>query len=491
MSTSFSGLQDVTESRLRMIVDTIPAYIAYLDHEMRYVMVNRTYEEWFGRPAAEIVGRTVDEVLGDSAGNVKGHLLAALDGVSQQFEAPMRTALGDRYLRVQHVPDRDEEGRVRGVIVHGFDITERRNAEEALRESEERQRLALAAAGAIGTWDWDVQRNLVRADANFAAFYGVDAEAAAQGIAIEAFTKGVHPEDFVRVGEAIAHALVTGEEYTCEYRLVSEDGSVRWLSAYGRCSLAANGTPIRFPGVTVDITDRKMSEDALLRTEKLAAVGRLASSIAHEINNPLESVVNLLYLIEESVDGDADELRNYARVAQHELGRVSQIATQTLRFFKQTTASTEVNLGETVESVLALYKGRLLNSGVMVELGVRGGATLVSYEGELRQVLNNLVGNAIDAMRGGGRLVVRARPAMDGVSGRCGVRITVADTGMGMDAETARRIFEPFYTTKGILGTGLGLWVSTEIVQKHRGRLRVRSRRGFGTVFALFLPPAV
>jgi signal transduction histidine kinase len=243
-----------------------------------------------------------------------------------------------------------------------------------------------------------------------------------------------------------------------------------------------------------DITEQRRAEAALLQSEKLAAVGRLASSIAHEINNPLESVVNLLYLIENSVEQDVAQARQFAQIAQRELARVSQITTQTLRFFKASTLRQRVDVAGLMDSVLALYAGKLVNSGVEVVREYGDGVEAVCFEGELRQAVNNLIGNAIDAMWEGGRLLVRARYATDFASGRRGVRLTIADTGSGMSSAVQAKIFEPFFTTKGIRGTGLGLWITQELVGKEDGRLRMRSREGVahqgrrGTVFALFLP---
>jgi PAS domain S-box-containing protein len=485
-------VSDVLESRLRGIVDALPAYIAYVDEELRYVMVNRTYEGWFGRSAGEIVGRPVAEVLGSSFANVEHHLRGALGGVTQQFETHMRTVEGERVLSVIHLPDRDETGRVRGVIIHGHDVTARHRAEEELRLSEERLRLALSAADGVGTWDWDVTHDLVRADAAFASIYGVDPAMAAVGGPIAAFTQAIHPEDAERVGQAIAQAIDRCSEFAEEYRLVSTEGNVRWVFARGRCTRTED-CGCRFPGVVFDITTRKQGEQALLQTEKLAAVGRLASSIAHEINNPLESVVNLLYLVGNT--STEPEVRSYAQLAQEELARVSQITTQTLRFFKQSTLPKAVHPAELIESVVSLYRGRLSNSGIRVRQSFRGEKPGLLWEGEVRQILNNLVGNAIDAMReSGGELLLRARASQDARTGREGIRLTVADTGTGMDAETLKRIFDPFFTTKGITGTGLGLWVSQQLAQKNHGSLTVRTRQDavrHGTVFALFLPFAV
>ena len=401
----------------------------------------------------------------------------------------MRTVEGDRVLSVIHLPDRDETGQVQGVIIHGHDVTARHRAEEELRLSEERLRLALSAADGVGTWDWDVTHDLVRADAAFASIYGVEPAVAAMGAPIAEFTRGIHPEDVERLGSAIAGAIEGCTEFGAEYRLLTGTGDVRWVFARGRCTRTEEGT-CRFPGVVFDITARKKGEQALLQTEKLAAVGRLASSIAHEINNPLESVVNLLYLVGNT--STEPEVRTYAQIAQEELARVSQITTQTLRFFKQSTFPKAIHPADLIESVVSLYRGRLSNSAIQVRQSVRGELTGLLCEGEVRQILNNLIGNALDAMRdGGGQLVLRARTATDEKTRRTGIRLTVADTGTGMDAETLTRIFDPFFTTKGITGTGLGLWVSKQLAHKNDSSLTARTTQHpqrHGTVFALFLP---
>jgi PAS domain S-box-containing protein len=247
--------------------------------------------------------------------------------------------------------------------------------------------------------------------------------------------------------------------------------------------------------VIQEITHQKRAEQALLQSEKLAAVGRLASSISHEINNPLEAITNLFYLIQTSEDLP-EGVAGYVRTAQAELSRVCQIVTQTLRFHRQAVNATYVTAQALVGDVLDLYHGRLLNSGIHVETDFRTARPILCFENDIRQVLNNLIANAIDAMRQGGRLLVRAHEATSldtGTSSRRGTRITIADTGHGMPPAVKARIFEPFYTTKELNGTGLGLWISSGIVARHHGRLTLRSTDHpihHGTVFSLFLPHA-
>ena len=187
--------------------------------------------------------------------------------------------------------------------------------------------------------------------------------------------------------------------------------------------------------------------------------------------------------------------RQYLQTAQSELSRVCQIATQTLRFHRQAVRATRVSAADLVDAVLNLYQGRLANSHIEVDARYATGTTVLCFENDIRQVLNNLIANAIDAMRSGGRLIVRAHDATDYspeyLQPRPGIRITIADTGHGMSPTVKSRLFEPFYTTKDLNGTGLGLWISSGIVSRHQGRLTYRSSDDpvrHGTIFSLFLP---
>jgi len=254
---------------------------------------------------------------------------------------------------------------------------------------------------------------------------------------------------------------------------IRKDGRRVELSVSLTPHLDAPGVLVAFSAVIRDITSRKQAQNALLQNEKLASVGRLASSIAHEINNPLEAVTNLLYLLECQVEGK--EIKRLVETAQAELARVSHIATHTLRFHKQSSARTVVNLGALADSVLSLYHARLENSAIAIVNDSSAASPLFCFEGELRQILMNLVSNAFDAMRAGGRLSLRVRDVTLWRSGAAGIRVTIADTGSGMDAETLRHIFEPFFSTKGIGGTGLGLWITKDLVEKNGGTIRVRS----------------
>ncbi len=289
-------------------------------------------------------------------------------------------------------------------------------------------------------------------------------------------------------GEAFPARLHTleralgGEASTQTVRL--SDTWVRSVAA----PILLNGQILGGVAVNTDITQLRAQEEMLRKSEKLAAVGQLASSIAHEINNPLESITNLLYLVRNAAN--MDEAQEYVRLAEQELARVSEITLQTLRFNRQQSKPVRVDLADLIGTVISLYTGRFLVRGVVVEWRLIPTPDVLCLEGAIRQVLNNLVRNAVDAMPGGGRLHVRLRPACD-PQRRLGARITIADSGEGVPPEMMQHLFEPFHTTKQLTGTGLGLWVSKGIVDKHGGRISVRTSRSatrHGTVFSVWLP---
>jgi len=240
----------------------------------------------------------------------------------------------------------------------------------------------------------------------------------------------------------------------------------------------------------VDVTENKRAQRALIQNEKLAAIGRLSASIAHEINNPLGAVTNLLYLAK--VSSESMEVQGFLDQADREIRRISAITNQTLSFGKKAAGMRTVDCAELIEGVTNIFQSRLLNGRVKVERRVGSRHPIACIEGEIRQVLSNLVSNAIESMQGsGGRLLLRSRCCRDWNTGKNGVCLTVADTGTGIHPDVRKKIFEPFFTTKGQSGTGLGLSVSLEIVRRHSGLLRFRSRQtphGSGTVFTLFLP---
>ena len=290
----------------------------------------------------------------------------------------------------------------------------------------------------------------------------------------------------------LVHSLSRGEsEIRREMCFFHLDGSALDVEATLAPVRDEAGRQIGISLIARDITERRRAEEALRSSEKLAATGRLAATIAHEINNPLESITNLLYLLEHhrGIDNDA---REYAHLAQKEVGRVAHIARQMLGFYREASTPVPVNLRSIVENVVELYsrKAAMLNTQVSCRCEYEG--EIQAFPAEMRQVFSNLVVNALEAAGKNGKVLIRITRSHDWSSlNRGGVRVTVLDTGTGITEQNRRRIFEPFFTTKGEKGTGLGLWVTRGIVQKHGGHIRVHSSTAAGksgTAFSVFLP---
>ena len=245
--------------------------------------------------------------------------------------------------------------------------------------------------------------------------------------------------------------------------------------------------------VNRDITAQLQAEEALRETEKLAAMGRVAGIIAHEINNPLAAITNTLYLVRNHPSLD-ETARHFADVAEQELQRVSHITRQTLSFYRESKQPIAVNITELLNDVLELQDRVITSTHISVERKYSFSPVVQGFPVELRQVFLNLVGNAIQAMPVGGNLRVYVREATDWLGQRRGVAISIVDTGIGIRPEDAKRLFQPFFSTKSTKGTGLGLWISKGIVQKYDGILACRSyrtQRGGVTCFRVFLPVSV
>jgi PAS domain S-box-containing protein len=296
------------------------------------------------------------------------------------------------------------------------------------------------------------------------------------------------PPEFAPLdAEADRQLTATGVCQPYEKVNIARDGRRIPILVGATCIRDETGAKTENAAFILDLSDRKRAESALIQSEKLAAVGRLAASISHEINNPLEAITNLLYISRTHEDLHP-EIAQHLSIAEAEVIRCSQITTQTLRFHRQSASPTAVTATQLFDSVITLYKGRLSNSSITIHRGHITPSPFHCFEGEIRQVLSNLIANSIDAMRTGGCIALRAYDATHSTTGRRGVRLTLADTGHGMAPEVVQKIFHPFFTTRELAGTGLGLWISKDIIDSHGGRLTVRSRERQGTVFSLFLP---
>jgi PAS domain S-box-containing protein len=369
-----------------------------------------------------------------------------------------------------------------GVVL---DITEAKTAESTVREQRERFEFA-ADAGDIGYWFCDLPFDKLFWDERVKEHFWLPPDAE---VDIKLFYEMLHADDRERTRRAIEDSIANHTHYDIEYRTVAKDGKQKWIRATGRTAYDAMGRPIRFDGVTQDVTALKQTREALIRSEKLAVVGRLAATISHEINNPLAAVTNLLYLIKEN--SNEEIVKAFGETAQQELARVSHIVTHTLRFNRQTNAASREKMSDLLESSVAIYQARMRDAGIEIRRDYKDTELVLCFGSELRQVFANLIGNSFDASKSGCRMLLRTRNARHPKTGERGVRVTIADNGAGMDWDTQERLFEPFFTTKGDKGTGLGLWVSREILNKHQATICVRSQRATvrsGTTFSMWLP---
>lgn len=372
-------------------------------------------------------------------------------------------------------PILNEYGDVTGVILTFRDITDKRVAEEArlllasIVDSSDDAILSRNLNGIITSWNNGAEK-----------LYGYRREE----VINKHFSMLLPEDEGVNLIERESSLLASGVQHMESMRLC-KDGRVIDVSLTVSPIYDYTGQQMGIATVGRDITAQRLAQEALRTSEKLAATGRLAATIAHEINNPLEAVMNLLYLIETESES-RDGVRQLASQAQSELSRVAHITRQTLAFYRDSTKPVTVDLREVVESLLEIYKREIQDKNVLVAVEMESGLAVDGFAGELRQVFANLIRNAIEAMQAKGSIEIRGSKGTNGY-----VSITVTDSGPGIPPNLLDRIFEPFFTTKGVNGTGLGLWVTQGIVQKHGGNITVSSPPrglGSGAQFEVLLP---
>jgi len=504
-----------SEERYRVLTELNPQSLWTADPAGRVLYANQRFLTYIGH---DFVPKTGEEYIAcfdpdDRARVVDVWTHSVITGEDYNIEARLLRAAdsASRWWHLRALPIRDESGSILQWLGVANDIHERRLASEELRmqyaeiDRQRREVEAIYRGSPIGMALYEPRElRVLRMNDRQAEILGVPPELAV-GRTIYELTPGV------TAAHALMQRAARGEpqlNHSIEGALTTRNGEYNYWNVNYSPIFNEHGEVQAVAGATIEITHQKRAEAALIQTEKLAAVGRLASSIAHEINNPLESVMNLIYIARQHAI--LPEVQHFLDLADQELRRVAIIANQTLRFHKQSSKPQAIACNELFSTVLTIYEGRLKNSNITVETRKRASLAVLCFEGEIRQVINNLVSNAIDAMPRGGRLIIRSREATDWASARGtpdiargatdltrgtppgrGHVLTVADTGSGIPPETQARMFEAFFTTKGFGGTGLGLWISKEIMDRHHGRIRLRSSQRDphrGTVFTLFLP---
>lgn len=460
---------------------------------------NKGAERIYGYSAEEMIGKHVSMLVPPNHPDDTVEIMQRLRrGERIEHYETTRRAKNGNILSVSLTisPIHDEAGAITGASTIARDISERKRSEEELRRS--RQALQESELRF---------RSLVQNSSDIISILDADGTIRYESPSIERILgyrpeeligknafEFVHSDDRQRVINIFQEHLPTrGSISPVELRFRHRDGSWRTLEATGNNLLHEAGVA----GIVVnsrDITERKRTEEVLHATEKLATTGRLAAAIAHEINNPLEGVTNLLYLLENHTSLDATA-RRYARMAQEEVARVARIARQTLAFYREPTVPVEVDVSELLNGLLELYTHKMQTRRITLEKRLETAASITASPGEIRQVVSNLLGNALDAVPEGGAIKVHVFQSRDWRHPwQEGVRISIADNGHGIRREHLHSIFDPFFTTKGEKGTGLGLWVSHGIVQKYGGTIHVHSsiRAGHsGTCFSVFFPQSI
>lgn len=282
---------------------------------------------------------------------------------------------------------------------------------------------------------------------------------------------------------AVLAQVLSGGQHFVEVRVHPPDGRVLWFYFRAEAVFDEHGRPLRVYGIAMDVTERKRAEEALRTSEKIAATGKLAATIAHEINNPLAAVTNLLFLAKENAAAGSPS-HEYLAQAEEELQRVAAIVRQTLGFYRGSTAPTTLDLAELLRETLSLFEKRLATHKIRLDQEIAAPVTVVAIEGEIRQILTNLIANGIDAIDGGGAIRVVLRCDTE-------AHLEIRDTGRGISPEVMEQLFQPFFTTKAGAGTGLGLWVSRELASKNSASIECTSPGpGQGSTFTLTLPLA-
>ena len=479
-----------SEARFQGLVESAHEGVWAVDSFARTTYVNARMAVMLGYPVDALLGRELlDFMDATTAREAQSRLDRRRQGASESYELALRRSDGSAlWVQVSASPLRAADGTFTGALALISDLTERRRAEAALRESEARLRLALDVAG-LTIWEHDLRDDRLSPDAP-----------TPDGVA--GYLTAVHVDDRERVARASLDALANGGEFTAEFRTTAVDGSLRWQHAMGRVLRGADGCPERLLGVSLDVTERVTLEGQLRQAQKMEAVGQLAGGIAHDFNNLLTVITASTRFALEALPPGAVVREDLAAVDEA-AGRAAQLTGQLLAFSRQQLLRPEVlDLNAVVRGIEPMLRRLIGEDIVVLTLLAPALAPVLADPGQLEQVLMNLAVNARDAMPQGGRLVIEtatvevtpAEAARRGgaVAPGAYLRLRVRDTGVGMDEATLARVFEPFFTTKEPgKGTGLGLATVYGIVQQSGGSVWVSSAPGQGTTFEVDLPQAV
>ena len=473
---------EIDRARLAAIVESSDDAIISKDLNGVITSWNAAAERIFGYTSDEIVGRSILTIIPAELQHEEPTILGEIKTGNRvaHFETERLRKSGKRVeVSLTSSPIRDRDGKVIGASKIVRDISTRRQADDA--------RLRLAAI-VESSDDAIISKNLdsiiTSWNASAERMFGYKPEEIIGQSVMRLIPRELYWEE-----PEIIRKLRNGERiHHFETRRLRKNGEVFDVSLTVSPVRDDSGQVIGASKIVRDISDRKATEAALMDKEKLAATGRLAASLAHEVNNPLAAITNLAYLIRNHPGLD-NEVRCYADSLLHETQRAADIAHRTLSFYKEAARQSPTDVTEILRQILDVKQKTLLERNINVATIFCDSPTLHAYRGELRQVFENLIENAIDAVGHDGFICARTRTIGKGSAEK--LIVTVCDSGSGIAPDIGAKIFEPFVTTKEFKGSGLGLWVSRSIVHKHRGTIRARSSfdpRWKGTTFVVCLP---
>lgn len=484
---------ELQRNSLHTTLQSIGDAVIVCDHQGKITLFNATAEAVSGWPRNEALGRPLNEVFVIVNESTR---VSVESPVTKVLRSGRVVGLANHTVLIRRdgsdvaiddsgAPIHGEKNEIVGVVLVFRDIGERRKAERelSLRNAEMESLLAHAPTGFAS---FDRSMGFARVNNALARIDGFES-ASEPGKTV----RDIAPATAKIFVEILERVFREGISIQTEFHSKPDPETERhWLTWFYPVFIGDSPEPVLTGAIMVDTTEQWNAQQALLRTEKLAAVGRLAASIAHEMNNPLASVTNLLYLI--GCDTTLNEsTRSFVDLASVELDRVSKIATQTLRFARRTVAPAEIDMEEVVRGLMLLFGGRLSQFQVKISVRRRKVSKFYGYASEVMQLLTNLLGNAIDAIGESGRIEIGIQDSMHWQSMTRRVAVTIADSGPGVPEQYLQKIWEPFFTTKAETGTGLGLWLVQETVSKNGGSIRLRTSTNperHGAVFRMLLP---
>jgi PAS domain S-box-containing protein len=474
--------------------NSVPGLLYLYTEDGQIVQWNKQHEEMTGFTSEELLNRRAGDWYDEE------------DRIT--FDRAIRTIFSEGYaeaeMKLIHKNGEKVPYFLTGskVIINGkphlvgiaIDISVRKKAEELLRESEERMRVAVDAAGA-GLWSWDFQTNLIWAEGRARSLYGFLPD---EPIPFEKFISKLHPEDLDWVVQASEKCIREGADFRHDYRIVMPEGSIRWFGVFAKTFVSPSGKPERMTGVSIDITERKQAEqeiqqqrNELAHLSRVTMLGELSGSLAHELNQPLTAILSNAQAAQRFLAHDHADL-NEVRDILADIVAEDKRAGEVIRRLRLLLKKGEVqhqpfDLNEVVREVLKLVRSDLVNQGVAAHAELAPALPAVNADRvQLQQVLLNLVMNACDAMAGGPagdrKLIIRT-----GLAGGEGIRVSVADRGVGLAPDKLEKVFEPFFTTK-VHGMGLGLSVCRTIITAHGGKLWTANNPERGATFHFTLP---